>query len=83
MTDEMTNALRICAVAGAGIVAVFPWLIRNLPSLPARVATVAKPLGDAHTVLEIAGRLQAAGNSKGVEICRSLIDVMIGGAAQK
>ena len=79
----MTNALRICAVAPAGIVAVFPWLIRHIPSLPARVATVARPLGDAHTVFEIAGRLQAAGNSKGVEICRSLIDVMIGGAAQK
>jgi hypothetical protein len=35
------------------------------------------PLTDAHTVLEIARRLQVAGKTKGVELCQQLIDVML------
>lgn len=37
---------------------------------------------DAHTVLEIAQRLRAAGLNKGVELCKQLLDVMIGGAGK-
>ena len=44
-----------------------------LPSMPRR----SDAMSDAHTILEIAGRLSAAGNTAGVELCQKLIDVMM------
>jgi hypothetical protein len=38
---------------------------------------VTETLEDAHTILEIASRLKAAGNAKGVELCQQLIDVIL------
>lgn len=34
-------------------------------------------LDDAHTVVEIARRLQKSGNQKGADLCKSLLDVML------
>jgi hypothetical protein len=44
-----------------------------------RPAVATKPAGpdDAHTVVEIARRLQAAGNKRGVELCQQLLDVLL------
>jgi hypothetical protein len=34
-------------------------------------------LDDAHTVVEIARRLQKSGNQKGADLCKNLLDVML------
>jgi hypothetical protein len=67
----------VVLVAAPGVVVyaqtAFAWLWANRP------AVAAKPAGpdDAHTVVEIARRLQAAGNKRGVELCQQLLDVLL------
>jgi hypothetical protein len=50
------------------------WLTAKRPGAPA--ASAPQP-DDAHTVVEIARRLQAAGNKRGVELCQQLLDVLL------
>lgn len=68
----------------AGLAALAgPWLV----GVAAKVRIPALPQGggkgpeslmkDAHTILEIASRLQQAGCDKGVALCQQLIDVML------
>lgn len=79
----MTNAellIRAGAVVAAVAVLAGPYLVaqarRVSPWLSFRKAESA-PLDDAHTVLEIARRLQTSGSKRGVELCQQLIDVML------
>lgn len=51
-----------------------------LPAAAKENATQDSLTKDAHAVLEIAQRLRAAGLNKGVDLCKQLLDVMIGGA---
>jgi hypothetical protein len=72
--------VRVAALVAAVAVVAGPWLVAaarsvRLPSRPA--AKTPDTLVDAHTVLEIASRLKSAGNSRGVELCQQLIDVML------
>jgi hypothetical protein len=68
----------VTLVAAPGVVAyaqtAFAWLWAK------RQAVAAKPspsADDAHTVVEIARRLQAAGNKRGVELCQQILDVLL------
>lgn len=79
----MTNAeliLRAGAVVAAVAVLAGPYLVAKARGVASRLRAApseAAPLDDAHTVLEIARRLQAAGLKRGVELCQQLIDVML------
>lgn len=72
--------LRALAVVAAVAVLAGPYLVARARSaasrLPGRPAEPA-PVDDAHTILEIARRLQAAGSKRGVELCQQLLDVML------
>jgi len=76
-------ALRAAAVVAAATLVATPsvvayakaaiaWLASKQPSAPAS----AQP-DDAHIVVEIARRLQAAGSKRGVELCQQLLDVLL------
>lgn len=69
--------LRAAAAVAAVAVVAGPYLVaiakRGVPPQNAAV----NPLADAHTILEIARRLQAAGRQKGVSLCQQLIDEML------
>jgi hypothetical protein len=56
-------------VASPSLVAIFSWR----PKWP----TQEEVTDDAKTVLDIARRLQAAGNVEGVRLCKGLIDVLL------
>lgn len=79
----MTNAellLRSGAVVAAIAVLAGPYLVGKARGVASRLRVrppETAPLDDAHTVLEIARRLQAAGMKRGVELCQQLIDVML------
>lgn len=70
--------VRSAAVVAAVAVVAGPWLVAKAQ---AATSAVARPstavIDDAHTVLEIARRLQDAGLKRGVELCQQLIDVML------
>jgi len=63
-------------VAGPSVVAYGRQAVQGLFSSWAggRAGSIAD---DAHTVVEIAKRLQAAGSKRGVELCQQLLDVML------
>jgi hypothetical protein len=80
------DVVRLAAVAvgvlmaiGPSVAAVAKKLAEGEPTpeapTPARPAVDAAA-SDAHLVLDIAGRLRAAGNAKGVDLCGQLIDAM-------
>jgi hypothetical protein len=74
--------IRALAVVAAVALLAGPRLVAAIKAARPALARKQQPeevnsLADAHTVLEIASRLKAAGNAKGVELCQSLIDVML------
>jgi hypothetical protein len=73
-TDALIRTL--AAVAAIAVVAG-PRLVALVRSAVAGGRQEVSPLADAHTILEIARRLQVAGKAKGVELCQQLIDVML------
>ena len=84
----MIDAIRVAAIAVGGLLAVGPSLAaaaakfyEGAPESPV-VPAPAKPgagdnTSDAHLVLDIAGRLKAAGNKKAVDLCSQLIDAIM------
>jgi hypothetical protein len=77
-------ALRASAVVAAAAVVAAPSVVAYAQSALAWVTakrpsavTAAPQPDDAHTVVEIARRLQAAGNKRGVELCQQLLDVLL------
>lgn len=62
----------VAVVAGPSVVAAVRKALRWRPAQ----AEAATP-DDAHTVLEIARRLQRAGCGEGVKLCQQLIDVLL------
>jgi hypothetical protein len=69
--------LRVGAVVAAVAVVACPWLVGQLRKRwPKSSPSVAQP-DDAFAVIEIARRLQASGNSRGVELCQQLLDVIL------
>jgi hypothetical protein len=80
------DAIRIAAIAVGGLLAVGPALAAAAAKLtegtPVPGPAPAKPgadpgTSDAHLVLDIAGRLKAAGNKKAVDLCGQLIDAIM------
>lgn len=86
MINDFT--LRAGAVVAAALVVAGPWLVGYAKSAYASFgkASVAKEgvtQDDAHTVVEIARRLSRAGNAKGTELCKQLLDVMLTSEGKK
>lgn len=77
----MSNEVLFRCLAAVAAIAVLagPRLVAAVRSIRLKKPLVTKSdaMADAHTVLEIASRLKAEGNTKGVELCQSLIDVML------
>lgn len=77
---------RAAAVVAAVAVVAGPYLVAKAKSFAERTkgwkARPQEQADDAHTVIEIARRLQKAGNARGVELCQQLIDVMLSVGAQ-
>lgn len=78
------DPIRIAAVAVGGLLAAAPSVGQAIKALASRKVDPAPvkpgeadPTSDAHLVLDIAGRLRAAGNSKGVDLCHQLIDAIL------
>jgi hypothetical protein len=67
-------------VAGVALLAG-PRLVAVAKTFRLPVAAKEDVMADAHTILEIASRLKTAGNLKGVELCKSLIDTILGAKA--
>lgn len=63
-------------VAGVALLAG-PRLVAAAKAIRIPQQASRKTLTDAHTILEIAGRLHEAGNVRGVELCQNLIDVIL------
>jgi hypothetical protein len=75
-------ALRACAVVAAVAVVAGPWLVgyaKTAYSSLWKASSTKEGVtqDDAHTVVEIARRLSRAGNTKGTELCKQLLDVML------
>lgn len=78
-------ALRAAAVVAAAALVATPSVVAYAQAAVAWLGTwgpAAAPPSpqapdDAHTVVEIARRLQAAGNKRGVELCQQLLDVLL------
>lgn len=66
--------LRAAAVVAAAAIVAGPHLVAALPSV---IRWRATEVDDAHTVLEIARRLQKAGVTDGVKLCQQLLDVLL------
>jgi hypothetical protein len=77
------DAIRVAAIAVGGLLAVGPSLAAAAAKLYEGTpeSPVVPPAGDntsdAHLVLDIAGRLKAAGNKKAVDLCSQLIDAIM------
>lgn len=80
MIDDST--LRIAALVAAPLVLAGPTVVAaakkaygyvSIPGKPAPEAVV----DDAHTVVEIARRLRKSGNTKGADLCKQLLDVLL------
>ena len=87
----MTNELLLrglAALAAAAFVAA-PYLVEASKQVWRKAVSAASWAGkeqpvdqppqkdDAHVILDIARRLQAAGSKRGVELCQQLLDVML------
>jgi ABC-type molybdate transport system permease subunit len=74
--DFMLRAAAVLAavavVAGPSVVAAVRAALRWRPAQTEEASP-----DDAHTVLEIARRLQRAGSTEGVKLCQQLIDVLL------
>jgi hypothetical protein len=86
MINDFT--LRAGAVVAAALVVAGPWLVGYAKAAYASFgkAPVTKEgvtQDDAHTVVEIARRLSRAGNTKGTELCKQLLDVMLTSEGKK
>jgi hypothetical protein len=84
MTYELV--IRACAVLAAIAVLAGPRLVAAIKKVRLPSAAPEKAgleLSDAHTILEIAGRLKSAGNRKGVELCQQLLDTILQPEAKK
>ena len=84
---DYENLVRAGAVVAAAALVAGPSVVGFAQAAFSRITNrpaPAKPTkDDAHTVVEIARRLQAAGNDKGVELCQQLLDVMLRPEAKK
>lgn len=68
----------VALVAAPGVVAYGRPLVQSLFATRSRPPVAVRPTADdAHTVVEIARRLQSAGSKRGVELCQQLLDVML------
>ena len=76
MTNEVF-LLRVAAALAATALLAGPYLVAIAKRVIRPQSGFLNPLADAHTVLEIARRLQASGRTKGVELCQQLIDEML------
>jgi hypothetical protein len=74
----MTNELifRALAVVAAALVVAGPYLVAVLGKIRL-TGTVSRKEDDAHTVIEIARRLQVAGSKEGVALCQQLLEVLL------
>lgn len=81
MIDEMT--LRVVAVAAAVFLVAGPSVMDAVKQVFSRVKSSVSgekqeaAVDDAHTVVEIARRLRKSGNTKGADLCKQLLDVML------
>lgn len=75
MSLDYENAVRVGALVAAAAVVAGPWLVERVKATVSRIKPASS--NDAHTVLEIAQRLKAAGNMTGVSLCQQLIDTML------
>ena len=80
MINDFT--LRVVAIVAAAAVVAGPWLVgyakKTYESFGKASSTKeGVTQDDAHTVVEIARRLSRAGNTKGTELCKQLLDVML------
>jgi hypothetical protein len=84
MIDDFT--LRAGALVAAVAVVAGPWLVGKAKAavsavrgaVAASADTAQEAVNDdAHTVVEIARRLRRAGNTKGADLCKQLLDVML------
>lgn len=69
-------AMRLTAVAAALATLFGPNILAMFRKL-APVRRVSVNQDDAHTIIEIARRLQEAGNSQGVSLCQKLLEVFL------
>lgn len=70
--------LRAGAVVAAALLMASPYLVGLVRQYwPTAKLRTAKQPDDAYTVIEIARRMQAAGNKKGVALCQQLLDVIL------
>lgn len=77
---DVETIVRAGAVVAAVALLAGPHLVAQVRRLAATWKPAKKPevtADDAHTLLDMARRLQAAGNKRGVELCQQLIDVML------
>lgn len=77
---DVEFALRASAVVAAIALVASPALVAMRPRWPwpwSWSASREEVTDDAKTVLDIARRLQAAGNVEGVRLCKGLIDVLL------
>lgn len=74
---DVDSLIRTGAVVAAAAVLAGPSLVAKIRRLSPWKASPPAAVDDAHTVLEIAKRLQAVGSKRGVELCQQLIDVML------
>ena len=67
------------ALIGAPAIAALAGKIREwqAASQPNKEATGSTSIGDMRTVLDLASRLRANGNTAGVHLCQQLLDVML------
>lgn len=79
---DVETLVRSGAVVAAVAVVAGPYLVAQARRLTKNLwntakATDAVTSDDAHLVLDMARRLQAAGNKRGIELCQQLIDVLL------
>lgn len=82
------DVVRVGAAVAAACAITSPYLVAAARRAGAwlrataatKEASTETGLADMKTVLELANRLKVAGNSKGVELCQQLLDVMLSGA---
>lgn len=68
---------RTLAVLAAALVVAGPLLVAAMGRLRLPARAVSPEKDDAHTVIEIARRLQSAGNTEGVSLCQKLLEVLL------
>lgn len=80
MTDYEFPLRALAVVAAVALVAGPSVVVYGRKAVQRLIIRQAPEIGlgeDAHTVVEIARRLQAAGSKRGVELCQQLLDVLL------